>query len=86
MTAKDFTNEQLVYQLGVEPVRIDILMSLEGVTFERAWADRKTVRWGRLAVPFMSAAHLLANKKKVGRPQDLADVERLKPVVSGRKR
>ena len=85
VSAKDFTNERLVFQMGVEPVRIDILMGLEGVTFEKAWADRKVVRWGRLSVPVMSAAHLVANKKKVGRPQDLADVERLKPLLAKKK-
>lgn len=81
VTAEDFTNEQLVYQMGVEPVRIDVLMSLEGVTFAAAWADKKVVRWGRTAVPLLSPAHLVANKKRVGRPQDLADVERLKPLL-----
>lgn len=81
VTAEDFTNEQLVYQMGVEPVRIDVLMSLEGVDFEDAWAARKVVRWGRTQVPLLSPAHLVANKKRVGRPQDLADVERLRPLL-----
>lgn len=80
VTAADFTNEQMVYQMGVEPVRIDILMGLEGVRFERAWVDRKMVKWGRTSVPIMSAAHLIANKRRVGRPQDLADVARLKAL------
>lgn len=81
VTEKDFTNEQLVFQMGVEPVRIDILMGLEAVSFTAAWRDRKTVRWGAVRVPVMSAAHLIANKKRVARPQDLADVARLQAAT-----
>ena len=67
--------------MGIEPVRIDVLMGLEGVSFEAAWADRKIACWGAVRVPVMSAAHLIANKRKVGRPQDLADVARLEAVT-----
>ena len=81
MRVEDFTNEQVVYQMGIEPVRIDVLMGLEGVSFEAAWADRKIACWGAVRVPVMSAAHLIANKRKVGRPQDLADVARLEAVT-----
>ena len=85
VTERDFTNEQLVFQMGVEPVRIDILMGLEAVTFGDAWKARKTVRWGALRVPVMSAAHLIANKKRVARPQDLADVARLRAALKPRR-
>jgi hypothetical protein len=81
ITERDFTNEQLVFQMGLEPVRIDVLMSLEGLAFSEAWRDRKVVRWGQVRVPMLSAAHLVLNKRLVGRPQDLADVARLEPVV-----
>lgn len=81
----DFTNEQLVFQMGVEPVRIDILMGLEAVTFEEAWRSRKTARWGAQRVPMMSAAHLIANKKRVARPQDLLDVATLERAHSRRR-
>ena len=82
---EDFTNQQLVFQMGVEPVRIDILMGLEAVTFSAAWKGRKTVRWGALRVPVMSAAHLIANKKRVARPQDLADVASLEAATRRRR-
>lgn len=77
ITAKDFTNERLVFQMGLEPVRIDVLMSLEGVAFDDAWRARKRVRWGRVAVNVLSVEHLIVNKQRVGRPQDLLDVASL---------
>jgi hypothetical protein len=77
---KDFTNEALVYQAGVEPARFDILMKIEGVAFAQAWKRRKRTRWGRRTVNVLSVEDLIANKKRVGRPADLLDVERLQPV------
>ena len=86
VAAQDFTNPRLVYQMGVEPVRIDILMSLEGLTFAQAWRSRKLVRWGKVRVPVLSAEHLLLNKRNVGRPQDLVDADRLARLLRARKR
>jgi hypothetical protein len=86
VTPRDFANEALVYQMGVEPVRIDVLMALTGVRFEDAWRDRKRAHWGGRVVNVLSAAHLVANKRKVGRPQDLLDVERLRPLLRKKRR
>ena len=86
VSPRDFTNERLVYQMGVEPLRIDILMSLAGVKFEDAWRGRKRARWGRRIVNVLSPAHLVANKRKVGRPQDLLDVARLLPLIRRKRR
>ncbi len=36
LTENDFTEEGYFYQMGVPPVRVDILMGIPGVTFERA--------------------------------------------------
>jgi hypothetical protein len=40
LTADDFAHEGFFYQLGQPPLRIDILMSIEGVTFDEAWPHR----------------------------------------------
>ena len=75
---EDFAKKTLVYQMGVEPVRIDVLMALEGVSFDAAWRSRKIARWGGLRVNVLSRANLIANKRRVGRPQDLLDVQSLR--------
>lgn len=72
--ASDFLIENLVFQIGVEPQRIDILTSVDGVEFEQAWAQRVTMRISDIDVPLVSIAHLLENKRATGRPRDLADV------------
>jgi hypothetical protein len=70
-----------VFQIGVEPNRIDILQSISGVDFDSAWERRQLfeVEDG-LTVPFMALDDLLANKLASGRPQDLADVDKLKKI------
>lgn len=84
--AKDFTNPQIVFQIGVEPVRIDLLTSMKGLRFDNAWAARTRARWGKQAVNVLSVEHLVANKRRVGRPQDLLDVERLSPLLKRKSR
>lgn len=72
---EDFSRPGLVFQIGVAPLRIDILTSIDAVDFEEAWDGRLTARLGDQAVPVLSAVHLIRNKRAVGRAQDLADVE-----------
>src|SRR4051794_17087294 len=36
----DFTNEQFWFQIGVAPVRVDILLGIPGASFEDAWERR----------------------------------------------
>jgi len=73
----DLSNPQLVYQVGVPPNRIDILTSLDGVVFEDAWSRRAVGRYGDCPVAYLSRQDLITNKRRVGRPQDLLDVEAL---------
>jgi len=66
-----------VFQIGVAPSRIDILTSIDGVEFPDAWNDRIEVEVEGIRVNVIGRSHLIANKKAVGRPQDLADIARL---------
>lgn len=73
----DFLTEQQIIQLGREPVRIDLLTGLDGVSF-RDCVDRAiNVDIDGMSVPFISREDLLRNKRASGRAQDLADVEAL---------
>ena len=71
LTENDFTEEGYFYQMGVPPVRVDILMGIPGVTFERAWERRKKVDFDGLAVTFISKEDLITAKRTSGHPQDL---------------
>jgi len=73
----DFASEGAVFQIGVGPRRIDIITRIDGVKFEDAYARRQTVQREGIEFPVTSREDLIANKRASGRPQDLADVERL---------
>lgn len=65
------------FPIGVPPMRIDVITSIDGVDFSPAWADRLEVDVAGLRVPVLSRHHLVQNKRAAGRLQDLADVAAL---------
>ena len=73
----DLSSPDVVFQIGVDPVRIDIVTSIDEVEFEEAWKDRLPATFCGIEVGVLSRRHLIRNKRAVGRLQDLADVERL---------
>lgn len=77
LTRDDLATPDVVFQIGLPPVRIDIMTSISGVTFEDAWANRVTVSLDTLSVPVIGRSDLIRNKRTSGRPRDLADVEEL---------
>jgi hypothetical protein len=84
VTAADFERPGTVYQIGLPPRRIDILTEISGVTFDEAWVSRVTGEVDGRTVSFIGRAALLKNKAAAGRPQDLADVDRLRRLRPGR--
>ena len=77
ITAKDFATEGMVFQIGLEPVRIDVLMSIDGVEFEAAWHNRLRMPLGGVECWVIGRADLIRNKRASGRPQDLIDAKAL---------
>jgi hypothetical protein len=73
----DLTEPDLVIQIGVPPVRIDLLTSVSGLTFQSAWGDHIEVQIEGLTVPVIGRRALIENKRAAGRPKDLADVHEL---------
>jgi len=78
---KDFCNRELVYQIGIEPNRIDILMDCPGVKFKTAWKNRKKRKYGGQAVNIMGRSDLIRSKRRAGRDQDLLDLKRLRETI-----
>jgi hypothetical protein len=74
LSIEDLTDEQTVFQIGVAPVRIDILAGIDGVTWEEAWPRRVIAKLGTSMVPVLSLVDLAANKRAAGRPKDLVDL------------
>ncbi len=86
VSVEDFATEDVVFQIGVAPRRIDILTSIEGVDFDTAWEKRMEIEMEGLTLPVLSLEHLIQNKRALGRPQDLADVARLERLLQARSR
>jgi hypothetical protein len=74
---QDFIEPGTVVQVGLPPRRIDLMTSITGVEFNTAWATRITVTVSGIAIPVLGRESLLTNKRSLGRPQDLADVDAL---------
>ena len=77
LTIEELQDDDLIFQIGVKPLRIDVLTGIDGVTFERAWANRIAAEDGPAHFPVISRIDLIANKRAAGRPKDLVDVDTL---------
>lgn len=80
LTEKDFYNEGKIIQLGYEPVRVDIMTSIEGVSFKEVWVNRRRARYGQQKVFFIGIDELIRNKKTSKRKKDKVDLEILKEI------
>ncbi len=77
LTEADFSENGYYYQMGIPPVRVDILMGIPGGDFDAAWRSRNEVDFEGLMVPFISKRDLIVTKQASGRPQDLLDAKHL---------
>ena len=77
LSPQDFTKEGYFYQMGVPPLRVDVLMSIPGINFTQAWQKRETIMIAETEMHFISRDDLIKAKRAAGRPQDLLDLENL---------
>ena len=75
LTARDFVRPDQVVQLGVPPVRIDLITSLTGVSWDEAFAGRIAGLYGDFPAFYIGREQFIANKRAAGRKKDLADLE-----------
>ena len=76
----DFLEVDQIIQLGMEPHRIDLLTGISGVSWEEAWDSREPGTIGEIAAPYLGKSAYIKNKLASGRPQDIADVSRLREI------
>ena len=77
ISEEDFLKEGVIIQLGYEPVRIDLLTSIPGCSFEEIWDHKELGDYGDEKVFFIGKEQLIKSKKASARKQDDADVELL---------
>lgn len=80
VTLDDFCNKELIYQIGIAPNRIDIMMDIPGIEFERAWKNRKQTQYGKIPIFIIGLNQLIKAKETAGRDQDLLDSKLLKSI------
>jgi hypothetical protein len=75
LVASDFSQSDNVVQLGVAPVRIDIITSLTGLSWDEAVAGEVSGMYGELPVYYIGKNEFILNKRAIGRKKDIADIE-----------
>ena len=77
ISADDFSRPGIVFQMGLPPVRIDLLTTLTGVTFSEAWPGGVQASFGPITVDVIGREDFIRNKRATGRARDLGDLEAL---------
>jgi len=79
----DFTESEVFYQMGVDPVRIDVLTSLPGLDFASAWKRRLVVDFDGEPAAVISREDLIDSKKVTGRARDRKHTRSLRKPRKG---
>jgi hypothetical protein len=86
LNPQDFSRKGAIIQLGYEPVRVDIINSIKGTSFQQIWANKTTGPYGKQKVFFIGLQELIINKRLVNRQQDRLDLKLLLERVNKHKR
>jgi hypothetical protein len=77
LSVEDFVKPDHVVQLGLPPVRIDLVTAIDGVTWAEAWPGRLAGEYGPVPTHYLGRREFIANKRASGRRKDLSDIEAL---------
>ena len=77
VSAEDFSQPGIVFQMGLPPLRIDVLTELSGLTFSEAWPTRTRAAFGPVMADVIGREAFIKNKRATGRARDLGDIEAL---------
>lgn len=77
ISERDFETTNTIIQMGVPPFRIDVITGIEGVSWEEAFSSRVAATDGSLPLHYIGLDELVKNKRAVGRPKDLMDLDNL---------
>lgn len=86
LSEEDFCHEGKCIQLGYEPVRIDLITSVQGLDFQNIWKHQVKGNYGQQAVFFIGLDELIKSKEIANRKQDIADLEKLLPLKKKKKK
>ena len=78
--ALDFIGDDRFVSFGDEPFKIELLTSTLGVSFRKVYQNKVIIKIEGVSINFISYRELILNKRAVGRPKDLLDLENLPPL------
>jgi hypothetical protein len=83
-SVEDVTDPRWIIQLGVAPIRIDLISDIPGLaSFDAAWKNRVDARFGSIPAYYLALDELISTKEAVHRPQDRADLRILERAKGG---
>ena len=77
VTVEDFCKPDMVYQIGIEPNRIDIIMGIKGLSFDDLWGKKQPFQYGKENTFVIDLENLIRSKQIAGRPEDEKDISKL---------
>jgi hypothetical protein len=69
--------EKRAVSMGVPPMQIEVVTSIDGVSFEECFENKLVVEVDGIPINYLSLEDLRENKKASGRFKDLNDLEHL---------
>ncbi len=75
LSEKDFSQKGKIIQLGYEPLRIDLLTSIQGCSFKQVWKNKKWSSYGKEKIFFIGINELIKNKRILKRKEDKLDLD-----------
>lgn len=87
----EFGKNDEVVQVGLPPNRIDLIQTVEGISFDTAWEKRDRGPYGRVVANWLDIDSLISVKERIPVPRhqqdvrDLLKVREMRKAKSGRK-
>jgi len=81
----DFTRPQALH-IGEKPNQMEFLTFTRGLDFKEAYVKKEILKIEEKQIPVLNFEHLIVTKMLLGRPQDKADVDKLKKIQQYRNR
>ncbi len=86
LTVHDLTQPHVVFQFGVAPTRVDVMTTIDAVTFQEAWAERTETHLEDVPLFVISLEHLKRNKRASNRDTDKIHLSRLEKYAKQKPR
>jgi predicted nucleotidyltransferase len=78
LTVRDLTQPHVVFQFGMAPTRVDVMTTIDAVTFPEAWKNRVETHLSGIPISIISLQDLIRNKAAASRDTDRLHLKRLR--------